>query len=366
MSSANLRALQDSFNLSDANESTLKEEEPDNNDPLFLDYKRVLVVSLHLPVVCRLSSNSRLPPAREEKFKERERERERYYASNFNYSSSKWETDHYFSKKSDFFSSGDQHSQSDKSPASNPQQISPLDIPTRTNSPPLNISLSPRQNSTAISNLTQSRSPHLVNPLELNGHMMVPNSPLGSATSLNPVRLSPSLPPIVKVLPQKSPESVVSSLTSSLNNVSVDITASKNRSDNIEWTFLPRRGHSALFAGVRSLEKYSEVLHIGWTGPTLDDEKEPIDSQHLTTEFVNNLADSLLKEKRCIPVFLDDKVALSYYDGYCKGELWPLFHYVLWDSASTSLLDEKNWEGYLLANMKFAKTIAQNYKPGDL
>lgn len=35
-----------------------------------------------------------------------------------------------------------------------------------------------------------------------------------------------------------------------------------------------------------------------------------------------------LREKSCLPVYLDAKTVDLYYNGFCNSVLWPLFHYV--------------------------------------
>lgn len=38
--------------------------------------------------------------------------------------------------------------------------------------------------------------------------------------------------------------------------------------------------------------------------------------------------EKLLNEHKCLPVFLTDDLVSKYYNGFCNGVLWPLFHYV--------------------------------------
>jgi hypothetical protein len=71
----------------------------------------------------------------------------------------------------------------------------------------------------------------------------------------------------------------------------------------------PRRGHSALFSGIRSLGKGSELVHIGWTGSILDEDADPIDYSKLTPKIKSEIATRLYDEKRCVPVYYNDKVA---------------------------------------------------------
>ena len=64
-------------------------------------------------------------------------------------------------------------------------------------------------------------------------------------------------------------------------------------------------------------------------------------------------------------MFIDEKQNHGHYEGYCKKVLWPLFHYILWDSA-TDGSQESNWrEDYISVCQSFADAIVAVYKPGD-
>jgi len=54
-----------------------------------------------------------------------------------------------------------------------------------------------------------------------------------------------------------------------------------------------------------------------------------------------------------VPIFVDPETCRLHYEGYCKTELWPLFHYILWESTIQTS-EEKNWEGYVKFNQIFA------------
>lgn len=55
----------------------------------------------------------------------------------------------------------------------------------------------------------------------------------------------------------------------------------------------------------------------------------------------------------------------GHYEGFCKSDLWNLFHYILWDQATNGLIEQKNWIDYQFVNHEFARIIAQVYKKGD-
>lgn len=83
-----------------------------------------------------------------------------------------------------------------------------------------------------------------------------------------------------------------------------------------DWTVVQRRGHAALYAGVQSLSKDYETLHIGWTGPVrVKGTKQ--DVRHIFPEDKTKLEDLLWQTDHIIPIFLDKK-SHGHYEGYCK------------------------------------------------
>ena len=84
---------------------------------------------------------------------------------------------------------------------------------------------------------------------------------------------------------------------------------------------------------------------LGWPGISADDE----DDQDAIREQ--------LAEHKCVPVFLDEHTADTYYNGFCNSVLWPLFHYVQ-DVLDTNPLQEQ-WEAYQKANRAFYDEIVR-------
>ncbi|KAJ3062689.1 threalose-6-phosphate phosphatase [Podochytrium sp. JEL0797] len=108
----------------------------------------------------------------------------------------------------------------------------------------------------------------------------------------------------------------------------------------------PRKGHSALYSGLKSFGE-EPVIHVGWVGDT-----EHIDRQLIANALGPHIA----------PVYLDKVMATDHY-AYCKTVLWPLFHYVLWDSALD--VNRNDWKHYQAVNKAFADAILEIYNPGD-
>ncbi|KUF67060.1 hypothetical protein AM587_10016481 [Phytophthora nicotianae] len=108
---------------------------------------------------------------------------------------------------------------------------------------------------------------------------------------------------------------------------------------------------------------------------------------------------------RCVPVFLDPPVAHRYFQGFCKGVLWPVFHNVVdvYNSAELQLDCEEQeakgkflwfgekkeessgiksawcdpvswnpaaqdmcWSDYCSVNRTFARRVVESYHTGDL
>ncbi|KAJ3102876.1 threalose-6-phosphate phosphatase [Phlyctochytrium bullatum] len=131
------------------------------------------------------------------------------------------------------------------------------------------------------------------------------------------------------------------------------------------WKCQGRRGHSALFSGVRALQEESQVVHVGWVGQMHDKDGKAIDASQVTAQQKDALRQELA-EDNFVPVFLDDKVAYGHYEGYCKTDLWPLFHYILWDTVTNGTLEARHWTDYVSMNQEIAERVIDAYHDGDI
>ncbi|RLN23601.1 putative alpha,alpha-trehalose-phosphate synthase [Panicum miliaceum] len=88
------------------------------------------------------------------------------------------------------------------------------------------------------------------------------------------------------------------------------------------------------------------------------------------------VSQALLDRFRCAPVFLPDHLYDRFYHGFCKRQLWPLFHYMLPFSSSASAattssspgdgrFDRSAWEAYVLANKFFFEKVVEVINPED-
>jgi len=127
------------------------------------------------------------------------------------------------------------------------------------------------------------------------------------------------------------------------------VSASYNEETD-KWTFKMSSG--GLVAGLEGVKKKLPFLWIGWTGQVIPKEQQ------------KSFEEQLLAQHNCIPVYLDEKVAEEFYNGFSNGVLWPLFHYLLEESGSS--YREHLWKSYLTANQAFADVVSKHMKPTDL
>ncbi|ETO12001.1 trehalose-6-phosphate synthase domain-containing protein, partial [Reticulomyxa filosa] len=100
-----------------------------------------------------------------------------------------------------------------------------------------------------------------------------------------------------------------------------------------------------LLANMRMLDRDYSVQFVGWPGIDVKDEEQ------------DELDDVLQQlEHPCYAVYLDAKTREEFHNEFCKGILWPLFHYVM----PTSHFDQSRkyealWRVYQNVNMLFAR-----------
>ncbi|XP_074569899.1 alpha,alpha-trehalose-phosphate synthase [UDP-forming] 6-like [Curcuma longa] len=74
----------------------------------------------------------------------------------------------------------------------------------------------------------------------------------------------------------------------------------------------------------------------------------------------------LLETFKCVPTFLPPDLLARYYHGFCKQQLWPLFHYMLPLSPDLGgRFDRSLWQAYVSANKIFADKILEVINPDD-
>jgi trehalose 6-phosphate synthase/phosphatase len=111
------------------------------------------------------------------------------------------------------------------------------------------------------------------------------------------------------------------------------------------------RSSGGLATGLSGFHDQGNTIWIGWPG----------ESWRLTPAQCTSLRERLA-EMRAFPVELTAGEVQRYYDGFSNGVLWPLLHYQL-DKLP---LAAEGWETYQNVNERFADTIVEHYRPGDL
>ncbi|KAI9168969.1 hypothetical protein LWI28_004652 [Acer negundo] len=101
-----------------------------------------------------------------------------------------------------------------------------------------------------------------------------------------------------------------------------------------------------------------------------DDEIEVIYVGCLKEEIHVNEQDEvshiLLETFKCVPTFLPPDLFSRYYHGFCKQQLWPLFHYMLPLSPDLGgRFNRSLWQAYVSVNKIFADRIMEVINPED-
>eukprot|EP00741_Cyanophora_paradoxa_P022976 tig00021532_g22195.t1 len=149
-------------------------------------------------------------------------------------------------------------------------------------------------------------------------------------------------------------------LTSLLNNRRLlvvanraPVTMAKNKETG-EWGY--KNSSGGLVSGLAGMHGHDYVW-VGWPG------------LEVAAEERGGVTKTLFEKHRCHPVYLADKLADSFYNGFCNEILWPLFHYVpLQTFTRTDVEEEKKfssrlWDAYVRANEEFCEAVMQIYDP---
>ncbi|WOL06547.1 putative alpha,alpha-trehalose-phosphate synthase [Canna indica] len=92
----------------------------------------------------------------------------------------------------------------------------------------------------------------------------------------------------------------------------------------------------------------TEVIYVGCLKVEIDVSEQEEVSQKLMTEH------------RCMPTFLPSELFKKYYHGFCKQQLWPLFHYMIPICLhKDDLFDRSLFQAYISANKKFAEKVME-------
>ncbi|WP_428267153.1 bifunctional alpha,alpha-trehalose-phosphate synthase (UDP-forming)/trehalose-phosphatase [Haliangium sp.] len=107
-----------------------------------------------------------------------------------------------------------------------------------------------------------------------------------------------------------------------------------------------------LATGLKGVHEDSGGLWIGWPGLSDDEVSEP-ERVSLSSRY---------DELRVAPVTLTADEVERYYEGFCNGILWPLFHYLM----EKLPLEFEGFELYEAINRRFTDEICAHYRAGDI
>ncbi|KAH1260077.1 putative alpha,alpha-trehalose-phosphate synthase [UDP-forming] 9 [Glycine max] len=98
----------------------------------------------------------------------------------------------------------------------------------------------------------------------------------------------------------------------------------------------------------------TEVIYVGSLKVEIDAHEQ------------EQVAQKLLEDFNCIPTFLPHDVQKKFYHGFCKQQLWPLFHYMLpMFPDHGDRFDRLLWQAYVSANKIFADKVMEIINPDD-
>lgn len=139
-----------------------------------------------------------------------------------------------------------------------------------------------------------------------------------------------------------------------------------------------------LCAGVDSIPSKVPVVWLGWLpphsllsfAPPSQQEQSTSSSVAFTKDLSKEARSALLdsfcassvdqRRRQYIPVDLDLQQAIAHHDVFCRGVLWPLFHYMLDNNGGMDLvLESEAWISYQRVNEAFANAVIDTYQPGD-
>src|SRR5688572_26180400 len=113
---------------------------------------------------------------------------------------------------------------------------------------------------------------------------------------------------------------------------------------------LPRRGAApgGLAVGVLAALRHTGGVWFGWSGETTAE--APAQAEVLTRENI-----------RFATVDLQQNEFELYYNGYCNGTLWPLFHYF----PGRFRHEQREYDAYHSVNAFLAAELMKLIEPGD-
>lgn len=97
-----------------------------------------------------------------------------------------------------------------------------------------------------------------------------------------------------------------------------------------------------------------EIIYVGCLREEIDPSEQ------------DDVAQTLLETFKCVPAFIPPDLFIKFYHGFCKQQLWPLFHYMLPLSPDHGgRFDPSLWQAYVSVNKIFADKVMEVISPDD-
>ena len=168
-----------------------------------------------------------------------------------------------------------------------------------------------------------------------------------------------TVPGIVSELDDDQANSVSSDVPSSIVQDRIIIVANqlpikaKRRIDGRGWSFSWDE-ESLLLQLKDGLPEDMEVVYVGSLIADVDVNEQ------------DDVSQALLERFKCVPAFLPAEIVTKFYHGFCKQQLWPLFHYMLpFSSDHGGKFERSHWEAYVAANKIFSQKVIEVINPED-
>mmetsp|Transcript_9604 Transcript_9604/g.29062 ORF Transcript_9604/g.29062 Transcript_9604/m.29062 type:complete len:667 (+) Transcript_9604:386-2386(+) len=130
--------------------------------------------------------------------------------------------------------------------------------------------------------------------------------------------------------------------------------------ENGEWNF--RWDDDALYLTCMGLRIGLQKQKLIWIGVLNVPDEFDADEEA-------RIRETLLDRFNCYPVFVAKKTLYDFYQGFCKGVLWPVFHMVYNvtdDENHTNEFPDQLWSVYCDVNQKFSEAVVKMYKSGNM
>nr|QTM07293.1 TPS5 [Paeonia ostii] len=131
------------------------------------------------------------------------------------------------------------------------------------------------------------------------------------------------------------------------------VRAHRRSEGNGEWYFSWDED-SLLLQLKDGLGEDMEVIYIGCLREEIDPSEQ------------DEVSQTLLETFKCVPAFIPPELFSKFYHGFCKQQLWPLFHYMLPLSPDLGgRFDRSLWQAYVSVNKIFADKVREVINPDE-